>query len=334
MPIGSRCQRIGRWSALITVVLLTGCQGLAPIAPSHEASADPPALASASPAAREVPANPASTTALPPLPPEPEPTPLLDAALARARAIQTAALSPDRLAALAAEFSSPAAEDPRGPALLEPAAPGPAPEPSATAAPAQLPRGADSAYPATPSSNVSDPPEVPSAAPTAAEPTPPAASPPPSSVPTASAPSDHPAPAAPEGPLEIAELRLCRRVLGFGDIDPLDENQLRAGQPVILYCEMTGLRYERAESRYRSRLSARVAIQPEGGAEPVWDLPLGEADDHCGRPRRDYYVSYRFSLPASLPPGAYQLLLFQKDELAGRTTVRGLPLTILPNTDR
>ena len=46
-----------------------------------------------------------------------------------------------------------------------------------------------------------------------------------------------------ELPLEITDLRLCRKVSGFGIYEPLPASACKAGRPVILYCEMSGLRY-------------------------------------------------------------------------------------------
>ena len=43
-------------------------------------------------------------------------------------------------------------------------------------------------------------------------------------------------------PLGITELRLCRKVLGFGAFEQLDGSMVKPGQPVILYCELSGLR--------------------------------------------------------------------------------------------
>lgn len=131
-------------------------------------------------------------------------------------------------------------------------------------------------------------------------------------------------------PLEVRDLRFCRRVLGFGDYEPIDDNRFKPGQSVILYCELAGLQFEPVGDRVRSRLSSAVEVTPASGGEPVWTCSLGKADDLCRRRRRDYYVNYRIPLPETLAPGAYQLRLIQTDAIANRTTTRSLPFTISP----
>jgi hypothetical protein len=59
-------------------------------------------------------------------------------------------------------------------------------------------------------------------------------------------------------PLGVSDLRLCRKVSGFGSFEPLPASALRAGQPVLIYCELTGLRYQARDTSYVSRMSSRV----------------------------------------------------------------------------
>jgi len=144
-------------------------------------------------------------------------------------------------------------------------------------------------------------------------------------------PSASPGPSKPaeaEEPFAIAALTPCRRVLGFGSVEPWGAPDARPGQSLILYCEMAGLRYEPEGDRFRSRLAATLELIPEGTDRPAWAESLGAAEDECRRPRRDYYVSYRIALPAGLAPGPYRLRLTQADQLAGRSTSRTIPLTI------
>ncbi len=77
-----------------------------------------------------------------------------------------------------------------------------------------------------------------------------------------------------EAPLEISELRLCRKVSGFGNFDPLDTAACKAGQPLIVYCEMSGLQYSAAGEQFHSRLSSRVELVPSSGGDPVWAQSL------------------------------------------------------------
>ncbi|MBX6313039.1 MAG: hypothetical protein IRY99_09020 [Isosphaeraceae bacterium] len=133
-----------------------------------------------------------------------------------------------------------------------------------------------------------------------------------------------------ETPLEVTDLRLCRRVRGFGDFDPIESEALRPGQAVVLYWELAGVRAEPDGDHFRSRLSARIEILPAEGDEPLWSQSLGAGEDHCRRRRHDYYLNAALHLPASLSAGSYRLRLTQMDTLAGCSASRAIPLMIQP----
>ena len=133
-----------------------------------------------------------------------------------------------------------------------------------------------------------------------------------------------------QAPLEITDLRLCRKVNGFGSFEPIDPSACKPGQAVIVYCELAGLRYEEAGEMFRSRLASRYELGPSPGGDAVAKQSLGTADDLCRRRRRDYYVCYRINLPDGLAPGSYELRLTQDDLVAGRSTSLSVPLTVQP----
>jgi hypothetical protein len=129
-------------------------------------------------------------------------------------------------------------------------------------------------------------------------------------------------------PLGATELRLCRKVYGFGSIEPLPASALKAGQPILIYCELTGLRYQAREAGYVSRLSSRVELVSARDGTTVWEQSLGEAEDECRSRRRDNYVNYRIILPPTLPAGDYRLRLTQTDLVANHSASSELPLTV------
>ena len=133
-----------------------------------------------------------------------------------------------------------------------------------------------------------------------------------------------------QAPLEITDLRLCRKVNGFGSFEPVDPSACKSGQAVIVYCEMSGLRYEEVGEMFRSRLTTQVEFVSSQGGEPASKESLGTADDLCRRRRRDYYVCYRINLPEKLSPGSYELRMTQDDLVAGRSTTAAIPMTVQP----
>jgi hypothetical protein len=131
-------------------------------------------------------------------------------------------------------------------------------------------------------------------------------------------------------PLSVGHLALCQRIHGFGNFEPVQVEALRAGQPILIYCELNGLRSVPSADGFRSRISSQVEIVHKEGGDPVWSQALGMAEDLCRRPRRDYYVNYRMTLPANLAPGAYELRLTQTDLVADRSETAVLTLHIRP----
>ncbi len=129
-------------------------------------------------------------------------------------------------------------------------------------------------------------------------------------------------------PLGMGELQLCRRVTGFGLFEPLRDEQVKVGQHLLIYCELTGIQYEERGTDYVSRISSRVEVKAADGGLVLWSRALGDAQDVCRRPRRDYYVNYVFDLPKKLGPGSYRLRLLQTDLVAGSSTSSDIPLEI------
>jgi hypothetical protein len=133
-----------------------------------------------------------------------------------------------------------------------------------------------------------------------------------------------------DAPLRIGELRLCSKVSGYGSFEPLSESTVKAGQRLLVYCEMTGLRYEAKGAEFLSRLSSRLEIRSARDGAIAWEHELGAAEDVCRHRRRDYYVNYRIELPKSLPPGSYALRVIQNDLVAGRFISAEIPLAVAP----
>ncbi len=128
--------------------------------------------------------------------------------------------------------------------------------------------------------------------------------------------------------LSIGDLRLCREVLGFGSFEPLATDRVKAGQQLLVYCELAGIQYEERGDQFVSRISSRVEIKPAGGGPVLWSRELGDAQDVCRRRRRDYFVNYRVEVPKTLLPGSYSLRLLQTDLVAGSAISGEIPFEI------
>ena len=125
-----------------------------------------------------------------------------------------------------------------------------------------------------------------------------------------------------KAPFEITDLRFCSRVDGFGDFEAFEPPVRKAGQPVILYCEIDGLRFEQTSTGFRTRVAAQLEILAQGGGQPIHTRPLEVAEEICRRRRHDYYVAYRLVLPRPLEPGDYRIRLTARDLASDRTASR------------
>jgi hypothetical protein len=130
-------------------------------------------------------------------------------------------------------------------------------------------------------------------------------------------------------PLEIAELRLCRTVHGFGNVEPLEPSTRKPGQSVVLYSEIDGLAYEPAGPAFRSRVDGKVELILEGSSSPAWTHTLPTVEDACRKRRRDYFIGHKFTLPDDLPPGTYRLRLTQKDLVADHVATQETMIAIV-----
>lgn len=122
-------------------------------------------------------------------------------------------------------------------------------------------------------------------------------------------------------------LAFCSRIRGFGNIDRIDSNSFRPGQPVLLYSEVEHFLSEPELGGFRTRISSRVELLDAGG-RVIWNQDFAAIDDTSGGPRRDFFLSYRFALPQTVAPGIYSIRLTLCDELANRSASAAIALSI------
>ena len=130
-------------------------------------------------------------------------------------------------------------------------------------------------------------------------------------------------------PLEIAALRLCSKVKGFGSFEAVNPDALRPGQFLRVYCEMAGVEYQPRGDVFVSRLAAHIELRSGTDGPVVWEQAPGTAEDVCPRRRRDYYVSYLVELPRTVQPGPYRLRLIQTDLVGNRAASSEMPVTVV-----
>jgi hypothetical protein len=128
----------------------------------------------------------------------------------------------------------------------------------------------------------------------------------------------------------VDAVTLCRKVVTFGVYEEMAPGDFVAGQSTqaIVYSEVRNLRSEVAEDgRYQTRLSTRLELLATDGRS-VWQREPSEIIDRCRRPRTDFFIAQRMTLPATLPVGDYVLKVFVEDGLSGKAAEANYPLAI------
>jgi hypothetical protein len=122
-------------------------------------------------------------------------------------------------------------------------------------------------------------------------------------------------------------LTFCKRIRGFGSIDRVETTTFRPGQPMLLYSEVEQFFSEPESGGFRTRVSSTLELLDANGRS-VWRQEFAPVEDRSNEPRRDFFLSHRFRLPADLKPGLYSVRLTLRDELANRTTSSGIALNV------
>lgn len=135
-----------------------------------------------------------------------------------------------------------------------------------------------------------------------------------------------PPPATPA--LTIVALRLCRKIEGFGNYEPIPDGPVRRGQVLGVYWEVDGLTARNANDWHESRLASSIEVLTQGDGSVAWQLDLGEATDRCRRARRDFFVNARWDVPSTLEPGSYVLRVRTKDLLAGTEAASDIEIVV------
>jgi hypothetical protein len=125
--------------------------------------------------------------------------------------------------------------------------------------------------------------------------------------------------------LRIAWLCFCKEIKGFGMYDPLPDDlavfrggsEGHPGEMVQIYAEMRNFSSEVQGIHSVTRLKSLLEIRTLQG-KTVWSVDKfpDERPDLCRTQRQDYFINYKFYVPAHLAPGSYTLVVQVQDELA------------------
>jgi hypothetical protein len=132
-------------------------------------------------------------------------------------------------------------------------------------------------------------------------------------------------------PLRIQKMCFCKDkdIEGFGKYLPIpDSPAFQPGDFARVYVELQNLRDQPQGKAYSIHLASSVEIRDFNGRVD-WSLTLPDrGPDLSYTQRHDFYHTYTFRVPRSLPPGLYTLLLKITDVSTGRTAAQTLDFRV------
>lgn len=128
--------------------------------------------------------------------------------------------------------------------------------------------------------------------------------------------------------LELRNMAFCTNILSYGNYEKFPRDEFTPGQEVLLYVEVENYKSEpTADNRYRTLLRSTIdVLSPAGDVRKRIEFKATE--DLCRNYRRDYFHSYQFKIPQTMPLGPHTLKLTVFDELSGKMISSSLNFTV------
>ena len=108
---------------------------------------------------------------------------------------------------------------------------------------------------------------------------------------------------------------------------------IAAGEKCCERCQRDGLRARGvAPGGFAHQIAGTAEVTPVGGG-PSLVQELATVKDLRARRLREYYVDYRRTVPAELPPGQYTMRVTLREPGTGRSASRTLGFSIVPEPE-
>lgn len=112
--------------------------------------------------------------------------------------------------------------------------------------------------------------------------------------------------------LEVRSLAFCTEIESYGQIKKFPQARFKAGQQVILYCEIENFVASKVGEGYETHLQGSYDVFNEAGEKLASQL-LPPDRQVSNNYLRDYFIAYQMHLPKELPAGTYRLQLTMED---------------------
>ncbi len=112
--------------------------------------------------------------------------------------------------------------------------------------------------------------------------------------------------------LDVRSLAFCTEIEAYGQINKFPSTRFKAGQQVILYCEIDNFVAGKIAEGYETNLQGSYDVFNESGEKVVSQL-LPADRQVSNNYLRDYFIAYQMFLPKELAAGSYRLQLTIED---------------------
>lgn len=130
--------------------------------------------------------------------------------------------------------------------------------------------------------------------------------------------------------LRVRTAAFSRKINGFGDFQDIERNVFSPGQPILIYAEIANFKSEpTTDGKFRSVLKSTIEVATAGDNGEIIDrTELPPVEDVCKSVRRDYFNSYKYTIPPQATLGRHVLTLTVEDKLSGKLATYRLNFTI------
>jgi len=132
--------------------------------------------------------------------------------------------------------------------------------------------------------------------------------------------------------LRIRNLKLCKRVKGFGVYETFGRNVFLAGrtQPMIVYAELENFKTKtNSDGAHVARLTQEIVLYNQTDGLPVWRQRPVKITDESQNHRRDFFVVQVIRLSDRLTVGKYLLKVSITDEIGQTMDEATMPIEIV-----
>lgn len=128
--------------------------------------------------------------------------------------------------------------------------------------------------------------------------------------------------------LKIVNPAFCTEVASFGVLTRFPKFEFRAGQEVLLYCELENFVSKKVQGGFETQLQGNYEIIDSNGKRAFEQL-LPEDTDFCANRRQDFYIAYRLHLPSKIASGKYELRLVVEDMFGHKYAQANVPFRVV-----